>query len=460
MRRSGSPFACSTELPTYSIASRLPCVFRAVAVVACVAIVSCEGGDPGDHSSTRPAQQQAEQASGPRLHLPAIEPVVRVRLEAVRGRGEQIHVGQNGAQIHIHVGGEQWDPVDGPVRVERSDGHWVVRHGNDETRSHESNTALVISASVPLVVGSSKSDAHRFNGDLHCMPNEDDSGHGWNLIEHVSMEDYIPGVLMGELYAGWTFSCFAAQAVAARSFACMEVQMRSHRDWDVVASPSSQAYIGVTDDRTAHEAQEMTRGMVLAWGDQLVPGYFSSCCGGLAATAIGRISTSAVNDVPPLMGHDGRDYCTNSPLYDWTIDRSARTLHRRVNAWADHTGHRALGSLTSLKSITVHESNRHGRPTILRITDRSNRTADVDLQDFLSAANFDGSGSPPMRSKPLWSGWSEGSVDRGRVTLSGHGFGHGVGLCQYGAQELGSRGKSFREILSWYYPGAMIHAAW
>ena len=210
---------------------------------------------------------------------------------------------------------------------------------------------------------------------------------------------------------------------------------------DVVASPSSQAYIGVTDDRTAHEAQEMTRGMVLAWGDQLVPGYFSSCCGGLAATAIGRISTSAVNDVPPLMGHDGRDHCTNSPLYDWTIDRSARTLHRRVNAWADHTGHQALGSLTSVKSITVQESNRHGRPTILRITDRSNRTADVDLQDFLSAANFDGSGSPPMRSKSLWSGWSTGSVDRGRVTLSGHGFGHGVGLCQYGAQELGNPWK-------------------
>ena len=62
--------------------------------------------------------------------------------------------------------------------------------------------------------------------------------------------------------------------------------------------------------------------------------------------------------------------------------------------------------------------------------------------------------------KPLWSGWSSGSVDRGRITIKGHGFGHGVGLCQYGAQELGVQGKSFREILKWYYPESDIHAGW
>ena len=319
---------------------------------------------------------------------------------------------------------------------------------------------MVLSASEPLVVGSDNSTAHRFGGDLHCLPHGEDSGHAWNLVEHVSMEDYIPGVLMGELYAGWTFSCFAAQAVAARSFACMEHQMRSHRDWDVVASPSSQAYIGITDDRTAHEAQAMTRGMVLAWNDQLVPGYFSSCCGGLAATAVRQISPSPVNDIPPLMGHDGRDPCTNSPLHDWTIDRSARTFHRRLRSWAAHTGHASLRALTSIKSIATQERNQHGRPTVLRIKDRSGRTVDLDLQDFLAAANFEGAGSPATRTRSLWSGWSEGSADRGRIKFSGHGFGHGVGLCQYGAQELGTRGKSFREILSWYYPGAEIHVAW
>ncbi|MEE2906975.1 MAG: SpoIID/LytB domain-containing protein [Planctomycetota bacterium] len=391
--------------------------------------------------------------SGPLLILPGDEPVVRVRLESRRSGGEPVTIGQEGVVLEVADGTGSAERINGPIHISRHDEHWVIDTAQGGVRVRRTGDRLRFRCSDPVVVGSGE---HRFAGELHCVASSDT----WHLIEHIQMEEYIPGVLAGELYAGWSFSCYAAQAVAARSFACMEVQMRTRSDWDVVASPTSQAYVGVTDNRTAHEAQAMTQGMVLAWNNQLVPGYYSSCCGGLAAIAVNQISSSPVNNVPPLEGHDGRDPCTNSPLYDWTIDRSARSLHRRLDAWSKHRSNHTLGRLTSIESITVHERNRHGRPMVLRITDRGGRSAKLTLQEFLEATGFEGSGSPRTRPKSLWSGWATGTVHRGRVQMQGHGFGHGVGLCQYGAQELGSNGKSFREILAWYYPGSELHKGW
>lgn len=431
--------------PTATWTSR----FLGALVIACLA--SC--GD-GKQSTTGTPDDSTTKDTGPRLVLPTTEPIVRVRLETRRDGDEALRIGQDGAELELVVGSGSPKRIDGPVHISRRDDHWVVRRADgDESVPHDGDR-LVFRCGEPMSVDGGE---HRFAGALHCIASSDDA---WHLVEHVAMEDYIPGVLAGELYAGWNISCYAAQAVAARSFACMEVQMRTRSEWDVVASPSSQAYVGVTDNRTAHEAQAMTQGMVLAWNDQLVPGYYSSCCGGLAAVAVDQIGPSPVNDIPPLEGHDGRDPCTNSPLYEWTIERSARSLHRRFSAWSKQQSDHALDRLTSIDRIEVHAHNRHGRPTVLRITDRGGRSADLTLQEFLDAANHGVAGSSRTGSRPLWSGWAAGSVERGRVSLQGHGFGHGVGLCQYGAQELGSNGRSFREILQWYYPGSELHTGW
>jgi len=433
-------------VPSPCSASRSPRLLGALAVL-CLVSCSDDVQDTGERTESTPEQ-------GIRLHLPTTEPVVRVRLESSRDRDDAISIGERGFVLEIVDASDSSHQLDAPVVVEHRNGDWIIRSEPKGESLRHSGSTIRIRSENPIRIADGD---HRFSGVLHCIAS--DSG-GWHLVEHVRMEDYIPGVLAGELYAGWNFSCYAAQAVAARSFACMEVQMRSHRDWDVVASPTSQAYVGITENRTAHEAQAMTRGMVLSWNGQLVPGYYSSCCGGLAAVAVDQIGPSPVNDIPPLEGHDGRDPCTKSPLYTWEIDRSARTLHRRFQAWATHRGDGRMRRLTSVQSIDVHQRNPHGRPNVLRITDRGGRTADLTIPEFLEACNYRGAGAPKSDFKPLWSGWATGSVDRGRIVLAGHGFGHGVGLCQYGAQELGTRGKSFREILNWYYPESEIHSGW
>jgi SpoIID/LytB domain protein len=79
----------------------------------------------------------------------------------------------------------------------------------------------------------------------------------------------------------------------------------------------------------------------------------------------------------------------------------------------------------------------------------------MTAENFRRAANYSGQGlSPP--DKPLRSSNFKASFTRNLVTFDGYGYGHGVGLCQYGAEALAKTGKKHRDIVRWYYPGAEI----
>lgn len=393
------------------------------------------------------------------LLLPGAEPVVRVRLEHIKEDGRSLQLGSSGQEMTVAWGAVAHQ-VTGPISLSRSSREWRVEgSGITLNPAPPRDESIQVVSNRPILLHSEKA-SRRYSGTLHCIPLETKGDFSWDLVEHINVESYLPGVLVGELYAGWNPNCYQAQCIAARSFVCMEIQQHTRRHYDVVDGPASQAYHGEVDDRVAKEAASSTTGMVLEWDGGLVPGYFSSCCGGLAATAIDGIGPSLINDIPPLQGHDGEDVCQSSPLYTWTIDRSARALGRRLAAYGRRVSDDGLSSLSTIDRVETAESNKHGRPTRLRIHDRRGRSATISCETFFFAANYTGRGSGTSPSKLLWSGWSGGVSLRGRVALDGHGFGHGVGLCQYGAQAMAKEGHSWKEILDWYYPGAGIHHAW
>ena len=392
------------------------------------------------------------------IELPTTEPVIRVRLHREPAGGAGIELGVQGQRVNFESSGAS-HTITAPVHVARSAQGWVIGGGSSEPHTYSFEQDLILHADAPLLLKQGDG-SRRYAGTLHCVSVTDGNESAWELVEHVRVEAYLPGVLVGELYAGWSEACYAAQCVAARSFACMQIQQRAHHRYDVTDGPSSQAYHGVVDRSDAHKAQQSTSGVVLAWEGTLVPGYFSSCCGGRAATATDGISSSPINDIPPLMGHGDDDYCVNAPLYTWTIDRSARSLGRRIAAKARERSWEKSKDLKTLVSIKVETRNAHGRPITLRLVDRYGAESVLPTGDFFFAANFTGSGAGTKPTHSLWSGWAEGVSRRGRMELNGHGFGHGVGLCQYGAEAMGASGKQWSAILEWYYPGAELHHAW
>ncbi len=283
------------------------------------------------------------------------------------------------------------------------------------------------------------------------------SNNTFDVIAHVPIEKYLPGVVAGELFAHWHPTTFAAQAVAARSYAVhrnLERKKISH--FDVSDGPSSQMFLGDVTLRVAHHAVEETRGVVLSWNNSIIPSYYSSCCGGVAANAFDAISSSEQHNIPPLQGHSGEDVCTHLETRTWTATRSARVLRKRLNACATQMRIPKLADIRTIRSIESVETNQHGRPTKLVVCGRRNEVCEIRARDFVRAAN-ETVPSLPNTTERVWSSFLNGEKTGSTLTIRGFGMGHGVGLCQYGAQELAGKGESWHDILAWYYPQANIN---
>ena len=194
---------------------------------------------------------------------------------------------------------------------------------------------------------------------------------------------------------------------------------------------------------------------VVAYAGYLVPGYYSSCCGGKAATAQDAIGAHPYNDVPPLGGRDGADVCVEAPLYSWTIERPRREVARRLSAYGKARNIEALAQYRDVEAVEIAEVNPHGRPRRYAVTLDRDTVVELDAEDLRRAVDYR-QGSMRGPEQALWSAYISATMSRRSVWFEGHGHGHGVGLCQYGAEALAQRGESCAQILRWYYPDVEI----
>lgn len=421
--------------------------------------------------------------------LPASEPVIRVRVLQPRSATltptptspwniAPIRIGTEDQWLELHQPESDGRSlaVAGPLHVTMGADGWSVVDGNDFRAAVSPREALEVSllddpadglieVQESANAGNSNSNPsqpviRQYPGVLRLIARHDVNPGGFDLINDVPLERYLPGVLAGELYRHWQFETFAAQAVAARSFACTEIAVfAGRRHYDVTNTTRSQMYVGNTAHQRSRDAVATTRGMVLAYEGLLVSGYYSSCCGGTAASAKDVIGDNPVNNVPPLHGRSGSDVCMDAPVYQWRVEQSVDALSRRLTAFAQERRMNDLLALGTVAMIETVQRNAHGRPTMIRVTDRSGHSADLPAEVFRRAASYSGQGLAPL-SKPLRSSNIEVTISGSTAIFDGKGFGHGVGLCQYGAEALAKSGMMHHDILQWYYPDAELVRAY
>lgn len=276
-----------------------------------------------------------------------------------------------------------------------------------------------------------------------------------DVVVELDMETYLAGVLDGELYGHWPLETFMAQAVAARSFALAEsTYWRSRRHFDLVAGPSSQAWAGLTTSDRAREAIDSTRGFVLLHEGRVVPAYYSSSCGGLPASAVDSISDRVSHDIPPLRPRSSPSpCCEGAPVRAWEVrlplDEVEAALSR---AFGD-------GFPDGLARIEVAERNVAGRPIRHRVVDGAGGSRSLDSDDLRRllgrVPRLESGEAGPLRSEAL-----EARIDGDALVVQGRGFGHGVGLCQFGAFERGREGVDWRQLVLEYYPEATLVQSW
>lgn len=282
-----------------------------------------------------------------------------------------------------------------------------------------------------------------------------------DIVEIVPLETYIAGVIAKELYATWPLGAYEVQAVCARTYALHERErsFRNGEDYDVESSTLDQAYDGSTGLGVAQRGVDHTRGVVLTWKGTLLRAYYSSTCGGRAASAADIWPTTngyEFNLADPLQGHARDTACDESPAYRWEVSRDTDDLARRFREWGKSTGN-PVAAVSGLKSLKVKESNAVGRPTQFVLTDAKGARFNLAAEEFRVACNYAAPGLPAVTSKTrVRSGDAELEVKGVVAIIRGRGFGHGVGMCQYCTKAFAERGDTWRQMLARFYPGATL----
>jgi len=252
------------------------------------------------------------------------------------------------------------------------------------------------------------------------------------LVNELDMEDYVASVVASEFPASWGLEAKKAQAVAARSYAYMR-RSTSKNDYHLDGTVADQVYKGDKTDASSRAAVTATRGQVLSKGGKLVSTFYSSTCAG---------ETEDPNNVWPGRPSHGVSsvtcgHCSNSRSFKW----SSEVTNEDLLAAARKSGHRAK----KVEELLVLETHGSGRTAQLEL--KTNRGGILwNANEFRELVGWDRVRSTLFKLKKAKNGYE----------LTGRGFGHGVGLCQWGAQGMDRKGMDYKEILGHYYPDTQL----
>ena len=267
-----------------------------------------------------------------------------------------------------------------------------------------------------------------------CLRLELDKGSP-RLLNRVRIEDYLLGVVPGEMPERFGLEALKAQAVAARSYAIAE-DAASGR---VYADTRSQMYAGREGESAlASRAVKETKGEVLTANGRVVQAFYCSTCGGRTAPA------DSVFDGIPAGVMDRAvtcPDCRSSPSFAWV---------RRFPA--DRVCTAAGLPAAKLERVTVAPATVPARVTTVTVQ-AGGLEATVSAADFRSRLSAGRAKDDQLLSTQLS---APPRIEEGELVLEGRGWGHGVGLCQYGAAGFAARGATYSAILARYYPGTEL----
>ncbi len=290
-----------------------------------------------------------------------------------------------------------------------------------------------------------------YRGKLQFIINPD--RHSFDVVNLVPLEPYLASVVGAEMPNYWEPAALQAQAIAARTY-CLYIKRHfgTKRKWDVRKTQANQVYLGVASESIqTWNAVYRTYGEVLvckhpAGNEDIFPTYYSSTCGGHTENSEHVFGDS----FEPLVGVPC-PYCKDvakASFFFWPMaqfDKATVT----TKLFKRYSSLKRLGEITNI--IPARQSNygKFSRLTLVKLLGSTGKSDSLRAEDLRLTIDPTGNKIKSTICKIINMGdkWA---------FLSGRGYGHGVGMCQCGAQAMARGGKNTRHILSYYYPGSKI----
>jgi stage II sporulation protein D len=266
-------------------------------------------------------------------------------------------------------------------------------------------------------------------------------------INGVDLESYVPSVMASEISAGWHAEALRAQAIAVRTYAARRATAKTAptKAYDLTDDTSNQVYHGI--DRIAAslaDAASATAGQVMLFDGSPADLWYHSACGGHTAASV---EVTAVNGPPYLSGvadidASGRAYCASSPYWGWRNNIDAGALGGVIGPGSN-----------PVEALSIVDRWPDGRVKTIRATFGGGSTTDMDGHTFYARAGA------VLGYKVVPSAMFDVSGPTSDAfEISGRGVGHGVGMCQWGAQGRALAGETAAQILAAYFPGTVLQS--
>jgi stage II sporulation protein D len=256
-------------------------------------------------------------------------------------------------------------------------------------------------------------------------------GDGIAIVNEVPLEDYVAGVVRAEAGERWPIEALRAQAIAVRTYSAHHRVLGAGKPYHLVASTAHQQYAGrVAPTSPVRTAVSETAGQVLLWEGDVFPAFYHTDSGGFTEDPRTVFAARNMPALKPVLCA----FSATSPHFYWTFDLKLADLGEMLRRHE-----MGVGQVTA---IEVTERTLSLRATWVTVHG-TRGSARVRGNDFRRVIGYD------TLKSTLFAVAVYGDI----AQFAGRGYGHGVGLCQWGAKAMAEQGYSARQILETYYPG-------
>lgn len=348
------------------------------------------------------------------------------------------------------------------------------------------------SGAAKIEHGVTRPDRYTYGGTFYLQPNAYGT---YTLVNHVSIETYLRGVVPYEIGTGAPYAAIEAQAIIARTYALRNLHRFAIDDYELCADTHCQAYWGLTGSTaTTDRAIAATAGQVLAYNNEPIDALYSSTTGGFTApfediwqgesrpylqAILDSVQVTWDLDAKPLsddanfrqfIALDKRFNESDWDTFRWREKTSLKEMTAYFKRYLQRSG-RPI-DFSAITSVAIVDRSKAGRVLSMRVTTDTGELIipgdEIRSAFYPPTSTFfyidpvyetpkntsstakkpptsPASQTPNTAQKKLWG-----------YEFVGGGFGHGVGLSQTGAYNLANIGKTSTEILLFYYPGVNL----
>lgn len=252
------------------------------------------------------------------------------------------------------------------------------------------------------------------------------------LINALKLEDYIFSVLKTESWPGWPLEVNKVFAIASRSYAIAKVleNKKTKLPYHIKNTNKHQTYHGVHNCKILKQAVEETKNIVLGNNKKPILAMFDCCCGGIIPAHMKSVD---FKKAPYLARKRVCSFCKPCKIFSWEVSYNKKELIKILK--------KEFPNLKNIRSIKVTKKDPAGIVKVVEIV-CNNLYYHVSGKKLYSLL------------KDITSFCFSINKQAEKIIIKGRGFGHHLGLCQWGAREMIKQSWDYQSILKFYYPGA------